>query len=160
VASSGAFLKAVLHAGAGTGQVWLQGIRLGSQLIAYSVAFRHRETLYGYQQGFHSDYARYGPGRLLQLHIQRAAITAGITRFDLLRGAEPHKQGWTDLADTNYRVVVWSGAVPAVATLRVLAARMRISGRDELRRIAVVRWLARQVRSRLARRGAQHRQRT
>jgi CelD/BcsL family acetyltransferase involved in cellulose biosynthesis len=138
-APGGAFLAAVLRGTVGTGQVWLQGIRVNSQLIAYSVAFRHRQTLYGYMQGFRADYARYGPGRLLQLHIQRSAIAAGITRFDLLRGAEPHKEGWTDLASTNRRIVVWPRPGAPDAVLRVLAARLRVAGRAQLREIDVLR---------------------
>jgi CelD/BcsL family acetyltransferase involved in cellulose biosynthesis len=129
------FAEAALRSAADTGQLWLQGIRVNSQLIAYSVAFRHGATLYGYLQGFRADYARYGPGRLLHLHIQRSAIAAGITTFDLLRGAEPHKQGWTDLGLTNRRIVVWPRSGSPDAALRVLAARLRVAGRAQLREI-------------------------
>jgi CelD/BcsL family acetyltransferase involved in cellulose biosynthesis len=145
------FPEAVLRATAGTGQVWLQGIRVNSQLIAYSVAFRHRATLYGYLQGFRADYARYGPGRLLQLHIQRSAIAAGITRFDLLRGAEPHKQGWTDLGSTNRRIVVWPRSGSPDTALRVLAARLRVAGRAQLREVDAVRSIYHRVRNPLVR---------
>jgi CelD/BcsL family acetyltransferase involved in cellulose biosynthesis len=145
------FAEAVLRSTADTGQVWLQGIRVNSQLIAYSVAFRHRTTLYGYLQGFRADHARYGPGRLLQLHIQRSAIAAGITTFDLLRGAEPHKQGWTDTGFTNRRIVVWPRSGSPDAALRVLAARLRVAGRAQLREVDTVRSIYRCLRDPLVR---------
>ena len=147
-AGGGELLRRVLDADRGTGHVWLQGIRVGPTLIAYSLAFRQDRTLYGYLQAFRGDHARYGPGRLLQLHIQRTAVAAGITRFDLLRGAEPHKQGWTDLAATNHRLVMWPRRAAPFAAAGMLAARIRVSGRDELRQVAALRGLVRWVRRR------------
>ncbi|HEX8626610.1 MAG TPA: GNAT family N-acetyltransferase [Catenuloplanes sp.] len=140
-----AFLGAVLHAstatgtGTGTGRVWLQGIRVDSRLIAYSVAFRQGATLYSYVHGFHGDYSRHSPGRLLHLHIRRSAIAEGITRFDLLRGAEPYKLLLTDRQWVNSRVLLWPRPL-GPARLRVLTGVWRLTAYDELRRVPVLRW--------------------
>jgi CelD/BcsL family acetyltransferase involved in cellulose biosynthesis len=115
--SRGRFLTDVLAVAAAGGQLWLSGLWVGTTLVAYSVAFEQGGTLYGYLQGYRQEYASYGPGTVLLLHLQREAVRRGIHTVDYLRGAESYKLRWQTGVAENYRVLLRPTSAGPVAWL-------------------------------------------
>ena len=128
-----AFLADVLAAAAAGGQLWLSGLSVGGTLVAYSVAFQQNNVLYGYLQGYRREYAQYGPGTLLLLHLQREAVRRGIHTLDYLRGAEAHKVRWQTGAELNHRLLLRPFAAGPVGWLAGLAHLAGTGWRDTLR---------------------------
>jgi CelD/BcsL family acetyltransferase involved in cellulose biosynthesis len=134
----GRFLAEVLASAAATGQLWLSALWVGPTLIAYSVAFERAGVLHGYLQGYRHEYADYGPGTILLLHLQREAVRRGIHTLDYLRGAEPYKLRWQTGVDFNHRLLLRppAGPVPRLAGAYYL---LQSRCQDTLRRTPAVR---------------------
>ena len=137
--SRGAFLADGMSAAAAAGQLWLSGMSVGPTLVAYSVAFEQGGVLYGYLQGYRREYANYGPGTILLLHLQREAIRRGIHTVDYLRGAEPYKLRWQTGIGVNYRLLLRPAAAGPVARLAGLAHLLCSCWRDALPQPPVLR---------------------
>jgi CelD/BcsL family acetyltransferase involved in cellulose biosynthesis len=134
-----AFLTDVLEAAAAAGRLWLSGLWVGETMVAYSVAFRHGDVLYGYLQAYRQQYVRYGPGTVLLLHLQREAIRQGVRTLDYLRGAEPYKVRWQSGVGVNHRLVLRPGAAVPAARVAALGYLARAFWRTALREVPAVR---------------------
>lgn len=66
------------------------------RVIASEVDFLVGGRLSFYQAGRVTEHDLRGSGSMLKARILAAAIDAGVTEFDLLRGAEPYKVEWAD----------------------------------------------------------------
>ena len=131
----GAFLADVLPAAAAAGQLWLSGLWVGDTLVAYSVAFQQSSVLYGYLQGYRQEYAQYGPGTILMLHLQREAVRRRIRILDYLRGAESHKVRWQTGAEVNHRLLLRPFSAGPAGWLAGVAHLASTGWRDSLRNV-------------------------
>ncbi|WP_345711605.1 GNAT family N-acetyltransferase, partial [Kineococcus glutinatus] len=138
--ASGALLAHVL-ATAPRDQVWLSGLRVGGELVAYNLCFAAGRTVLGYLQSYRAGYAAAGPGSLLLLAVRRRCTAAGRAELDMLRGEEDYKQRLAPGAvrvRANVRVTMapqHRSALPAVLDRAVL---LRRTYRDEVRASAVL----------------------
>ena len=131
----GRFLTDVLAAAAASGQLWLSGLWVGETLVAYSVAFESGGVLYGYLQGYRQDYASYGPGTTLLLHLQRSAIRHGIHTFDFLRGGESYKLRWQTGVGLNERLLLAPAAAGPLVVVATVVHLVHVRWRHVLRAI-------------------------
>ncbi|GAB7190258.1 hypothetical protein NUM3379_09640 [Kineococcus sp. NUM-3379] len=117
-------------------QVWLSGLRVGSELVAYNLAFAGEGVVYGYLQSYRAGYASCGPGSLLLLHLRRRSIASDRTELDMLRGEEDYKRRLAPGAvreRANVRVVLTPGGRPPLPAVLDRLSLLRRTFRDEVR---------------------------
>lgn len=78
----------------GTGNAWLDILLHDNRLIAASFHLLHGNTVYYYQGGFDTEYAKWRPSTVLFAHVIQRAIDGGYGYFDFLRGDEKYKYRW------------------------------------------------------------------
>lgn len=118
------------------GWVRLRFLYDGDRAVAANYCFDYQGRFFGYQQGLDPDWEQRSVGNVLLLELIREACDAGITEFDLLRGALGYKGHWTsfsrELSNVNFynstlraRMIRWTGRLRAraVAALRPLLRR-------------------------------------
>ena len=91
--------------------------------------FRHRGRFLYYQAGFDPAFAEHGVGLAIMGHAVRRSIECGITEFDYLRGDEPYKRRWTNLARRTHTLVL------ARPSLKSLAWRTLSTGKARAKRL-------------------------
>jgi CelD/BcsL family acetyltransferase involved in cellulose biosynthesis len=62
--------------------------------VAALYTFEYNNKKYGYLSGFEPEFARYGVGNLLKLHVIEDCLKKGIKEYDLTRGFELYKADW------------------------------------------------------------------
>jgi CelD/BcsL family acetyltransferase involved in cellulose biosynthesis len=134
-----AFLTDALSGAAAAGELWLSGLWVGETMVAYSVAFRHGDVLYGYVQAYRRRFARYGPGSVLLLHLQREAVRHGIRTLDYLRGPEPYKMRWQSGVGLNHRLLLRPSAAGPGARAAALGYLVRAFWPTALRELPAAR---------------------
>lgn len=76
----------------GLGSLRLYVLESGTNVIAVLYCFRHGQTMFHFQGGFHPDYAKLSIGQLLLGYAIESAIAEGCRVFDALRGDYSHKR--------------------------------------------------------------------
>lgn len=70
-------------------ELWLA--RMEGQPVAYEINLLTPERVWLYRGGYHQQYARYGPGAVLEFHSIREAWREGRREYDYMSGLEPYK---------------------------------------------------------------------
>jgi CelD/BcsL family acetyltransferase involved in cellulose biosynthesis len=86
---------------ASKGWLKLTFLRLDGIGIAFDLSFERGGVRYSLKAGYHSAFARYGPGVLLMHRLMRDAYEAGLERFELLGEEDPFKLDWTNRVTTR-----------------------------------------------------------
>jgi len=114
------------------GWLYLAFLERDGKAIAGRYGFVYRGTYYAYQSGFAPEAADDSPGEVMLGLVIEDLIGRGVTEFNFLRGAQPHKFHWTDRRRETVRLEGWRRApLPhALAVLdRVAAERRRLRRR-------------------------------
>ncbi|WP_158257107.1 GNAT family N-acetyltransferase [Kineococcus xinjiangensis] len=138
--ASGALLAQVC-ATAPREQVWLSGLRVDGELVAYNLGFAGERVVHGYLQSYRARYAASGPGSLLLLHLRRRSIASDRLELDMLRGEEDYKRRLapgTVRTRTNVRVTMAPGGRGPLPAVLDRASLLRRTFRDEVRASAVL----------------------
>ncbi len=83
-------------------------LKLDDKIIAYDLGLRHRHRYLQYFGGYDCDYARYSPGRLLQVYLLRWCFEHNFAEVDFGRGNHEWKQKWTRQTRKNVRITVYA----------------------------------------------------
>jgi len=102
-----AFFRDFASAALDRGWLRFYQLRLADQVIGVNYCFCYRGVYYGYQKAFDPDWARYGPGQLLQAHVIQQAIEEGVREFDMLHGEQADKRVWASDARREVRARYW-----------------------------------------------------
>lgn len=95
-------------------QLWF--LRVDGAVAAFAYGIRQGGSYYDLKVGYHPDFQRFGPGRLLlQARIQDGFET-GLERFEFLGGPDPHKLEWTDTVHELIRVQAFPRSAPGFAS--------------------------------------------
>jgi CelD/BcsL family acetyltransferase involved in cellulose biosynthesis len=105
-AQSRVFFRRLLDLGVPEGFVHLRFLTVDGTRIAAGLTFEDDTTSYFYNAGIEPAARDLSPGVLLSALSIRAAIEAGRTRFDYLRGDEPYKYEWGAVDEPIQRVLV------------------------------------------------------
>jgi CelD/BcsL family acetyltransferase involved in cellulose biosynthesis len=105
-AQSTTFFRRLFELLGGDGTVQLHFLTVGGRRIAAGVWFEDADTWYLYNAGVDPDARELSPGVLLSAKAIEAAIAAGRTRFDYLRGDEPYKYEWGAIDEPVQRLLV------------------------------------------------------
>jgi CelD/BcsL family acetyltransferase involved in cellulose biosynthesis len=76
------------------GALFLHALKLDGRTLATIHAFREKETVYCYLQGFDPELAKLSPGVLALGGVIEAAVREGARAIDFLRGKETYKYRW------------------------------------------------------------------
>jgi len=139
----GAFVKDVLAAADMADQLRLTALYLDGKMIAYELCFLHKKTIYAWSRAFDEEHKNAGPGKIALLHLLETAITQGYQVFDLLRGAEPYKDLWTNAQVKNARVTFV--VKPSVGAL--LQFKYRTAWKEKLQSVEILRKANRLIKS-------------
>lgn len=105
------FFEVVVYTHAARGEVCLTILRAGPTLVAYVLCFVDDDVWRMWNCRFDPEWSRYGPGRLSHEASLEAALAAGATTYDWMRGQEGYKDG---LSDHSVRMVDLHAASGAV----------------------------------------------
>ena len=89
------FYTEFAHAAAAKGWLRLHLLELDGVTIAGAYSCVLGETAFLLKSGFDESQRRLAPGALLRAEALREAISEGLTRFEFMGKAEPHKLHWT-----------------------------------------------------------------
>lgn len=78
------------------GLLRLAFLRLDGRPIAFQFALQDERRYYFLKGGYATEYARYGPGKLLVEETLDVARAAALESYEFLGAAEPWKLGWAD----------------------------------------------------------------
>lgn len=73
-------------------ELWF--LELNGRAVAAQFSFRYRDTVYGLQEGFDTDFAPEHVGYVLRAAMLEQFIQSGIKRYDFLGGFNQQKQKW------------------------------------------------------------------
>jgi len=108
----------------GQSRPYFSRLVLDGRTIAGQIGFIDGNSLLYYLPAFAFGDRTYSPGHLLILHLLRDAARMGLETIDLLRGQEPYKFKWAQVAEPL-------GAVDLALTLR---GRIFVAARNARRR--------------------------
>ncbi len=86
------FHRDMMHALLHRKRLLFYALEMNGEIIAMFYGFRHAQTCYYFQAGFDPQHAALSPGEVLMGYVIEAAIDAGCTRFDMLKGDYDHKR--------------------------------------------------------------------
>ena len=109
-AQSRAFFAGLFERCGADGSLALHFLTVGGRRIAAGVWFDDGRTLFFYNAGTDPNARELSPGVLLVALSIQAALAAGRTRFDFLRGDEPYKYEWGAVDQPIQRLLVVRGA--------------------------------------------------
>ncbi len=95
------------------GWVRLRFLYDGDRAVAANYCFDYRGRFFGYQQGLDPDWEQRSVGNVLLLELIREACDAGITEFDLLRGARGYKSHWTSFSRELSNIDIYNDTMRA-----------------------------------------------
>jgi CelD/BcsL family acetyltransferase involved in cellulose biosynthesis len=137
--TGGRFHRAALLRLAEADAARLVSLRLDGRAIAFALSLQLSGRAYGVTMAFDPAYARFAPGTETMLRRLEAAAEEGITRFELLGAAMPHKDRFTDRFEPIYQGIglaeTLRGRVAAEALLGGIRARRRIKRSDTARKL-------------------------
>jgi CelD/BcsL family acetyltransferase involved in cellulose biosynthesis len=117
----------------------LVSLRLDGRAIAFALSLQLSGRAYGVTMAFDPAYSRFAPGMETMLRRLEAAAEEGITRFELLGAAMPHKDKFTDRFEPIYQGIglaqTLRGRAAAEALLGGIRARRRIKRSDTARKL-------------------------
>ncbi|MEM8864096.1 MAG: GNAT family N-acetyltransferase [Planctomycetota bacterium] len=105
-------------------QLRLSWLELEGRPAAAEYHFAGQGAVYAYQGGVDPDLLDDEPGRLSNIATIKAAIEAGVTTFDFLRGDEPYKAHWRAVPKPTVHLQV----VPPRQTARFRAGANQLAG--------------------------------
>ena len=123
-------------------------IRLDGRAIAFALSLQLSSRGYGLTTAFDPEFARFSPGWEAILHRLETAAGEGVTRFEFLGAAMPHKQRLTDRLEPIYQ------GIGLPRTLRGRAAVASLTNGIRLRRAIKRSETARKLYYRVRARGA------
>lgn len=85
------FFRAVMEAADRRGLLRLGFLELKGRPAAAVLAFRYRDTVFLYNNGYDPDFEGLSAGQLAKVLLIRGSIAAGARRFDFLKGGERYK---------------------------------------------------------------------
>ncbi len=88
------FLKQVALRLGPKGMLDISLLKVGADTAAYNIGLRYRNVVYHWSVGFHPDYYKFAPGRLLIRFLLEECFGDGTTSFDFMRGTEDYKRNW------------------------------------------------------------------
>ena len=131
-ASEGAqhFLKTTARRMARRGVLQLGLLRASSGPLAINFNLRYRGTVYYYTSGYDPSrlYTKYSLGTLLNRYAINAAIQAGDSVFNFLRGDGAYKARYGTREIKHYRVRFWQGRAHFIANVALEHLRRRARG--------------------------------
>jgi CelD/BcsL family acetyltransferase involved in cellulose biosynthesis len=137
--TGGRFHRAALLRLAEADAARLFSLRLDGRAIAFALSLQLSGRAYGVTMAFDPAYARFAPGTETMLRRLEAAAEEGITRFELLGAAMPHKDRFTDRFEPIYQGIglaeTLRGRAAAEALLGGIRARRRIKRSDTARKL-------------------------
>jgi CelD/BcsL family acetyltransferase involved in cellulose biosynthesis len=77
------------------GWLSLYFLSINNEPVAAVYSFDYSRKKYGYLTGFDPEFAQYGVGNVLKMHVIRECIRKGFKEYDLTREFEPYKREWT-----------------------------------------------------------------
>jgi CelD/BcsL family acetyltransferase involved in cellulose biosynthesis len=114
-------------------------LRLDGRAIAFALSLQLSGRAYGVTMAFDPAYSRFAPGMETMLRRLESAAEEGITRFELLGAAMPHKDRFTDRFEPIYQGIGLAqtrrGRAAAEALLGGIRARRRIKRSDMARKL-------------------------
>jgi CelD/BcsL family acetyltransferase involved in cellulose biosynthesis len=133
------FHRAALVALAHDGVVRVTTVRVDGRSIAFQCWFALGSSAYLYRQSYDPAFARFGLGFRITLDAIEAAVAEGISRIELLGGAEPVKLELADRMDPMHQGVGLArgvrGRAFVAARVAALRAYQRLRGSEQLRRL-------------------------
>ena len=88
---------------------WLALLLLFSnnRIIAYMYCFSYNDKMYAWNTAFDFDYFQFSPGKVLHKYAIEDLMRSDYKEFDLMRGDETYKLGWTKLMRDNYEIIIY-----------------------------------------------------
>ncbi len=106
----------------------------GERLISGQITFRAGTTTHDYRRAFDDEFARYGPGSVLQAAVLQRSLERGDRQFDFGLGAGAHKSRWATESDPTYRIHHARGfrhaTLACYARIAIARNRLRSGSRD------------------------------
>jgi len=127
------FLREVIPYMASCDRAWMDTIERDGEVLGAALNFVHGETVYYYMGGFDDTANKLRPGTALFADVIQRSISAGIKRYDFLRGAEPYKYRWGAKDVQTYRLTVYPPGL-VNGRLSSLADDLYVSARNLLSR--------------------------
>jgi CelD/BcsL family acetyltransferase involved in cellulose biosynthesis len=127
-----ACLKRFIEASAGSEVVpVISELRISDETAPYLLGFEYDRKYHAYNMAFVPQYRRGSPGKFVMHQALRYAHDAGLTEFDLLRGASFMKLEWKPGVRENVRCVRFSRS-PLGRSLRWAVFQARPLLKNEL----------------------------
>jgi CelD/BcsL family acetyltransferase involved in cellulose biosynthesis len=82
------------------------GLRFNRKIVAVTLAFVYRNTLYAFAGGHDPEFEAQGFGRLLLFESLRHAFEQGYRAWNFLRGNEPDKLLWGAQITATARITI------------------------------------------------------
>lgn len=117
----GPMLRLLVAAGAAEFHV----LTTGDRLIAGQVTFRAGPTTHDYRRAFDDEFAKYGPGSVLQAAVMQRSLDRGDRHFDFGLGSGAHKSRWATRSEPTFRLHHAHGVRHAALACYTRLARMR-----------------------------------
>jgi CelD/BcsL family acetyltransferase involved in cellulose biosynthesis len=96
------FLKSLAEANSTDFEMVTSELRTNDLPVSWEIAFRYRGTHFAYITSHLNKHTNLSPGRLHMDLSQRAALSAGLQKFDLMVPYDQHKESWSSaMVDTN-----------------------------------------------------------
>jgi CelD/BcsL family acetyltransferase involved in cellulose biosynthesis len=133
------FHRAALASLAADDVVRVTTIKIDGRAIAFQLWFALGTSAYLYRQAYDPEFARFGLGFTVTLDAIRAAMAEGLTRVELLGGAEPVKLELADGVDPMHQGVGlargFGGHAFVAARVGVLRVTQRLRRSEQIRRL-------------------------
>jgi CelD/BcsL family acetyltransferase involved in cellulose biosynthesis len=133
------FHRAALRALAGDDVVRITTMKIDGRAIAFQLWFALGTSSYMYRQAYDPEFARFGLGFTITLDAMKAAVAEGLTRVELLGGAEPVKLEVADRVDPMYQGVGLARGIGGQVFVATRVGALRVTQR--LRRSEQIRKL-------------------
>ena len=101
-----AFYREACRRYAERGLVELSALEVNGRMVAGSLSFVERDTLYYYMPAWEPRLAAYAPSGLLLAYLVEGAFARGLRRFDFMLGDESYKAQWATEQRRTVRLVI------------------------------------------------------
>ncbi|MBA2447604.1 MAG: GNAT family N-acetyltransferase [Chloroflexi bacterium] len=101
-----AFYREACRHYAERGLVELSALEVDGRMVAGSLSFTERDTMYYYLPAWEPRLAAYAPSSLLLGHLIEDAFARGLRRFDFMLGDESYKAQWATEERRTVRLVI------------------------------------------------------
>jgi len=93
-------------------------LKLDGRPIAFIYHYQHQGRLYGLRKGHDPQFARFGPGTVLQAMVLEDSFRRSDRLYDMGAGSVQSKRHWQTSLATSYRYTHYPMAVPRTQLLR------------------------------------------